>query len=199
MELQTIVFFGKSGAGKGTQSEQMINFLRKHDPNRSTFYVETGNLLRQFVSRKELYAARLVEDVLSAGGLLPEFIPVWAWSSSLIENAKEDEHLIFDGVSRRESEAPILADAIKFFKRKNPKIVLINVSDNWARQRLLERGRYDDTPDKIAERHKWFKNNVEPAINFFRNNPDFVFIEVNGEQEIQKVHDDIIKAILSVN
>lgn len=157
--------------------------------------METGDLLRKFTGRKELYSARLVEEVLSEGGLLPEFIPVWAWSGSLIENAREDEHLVFDGVSRREAEAPILADAIKFFRRKDPKVVLINVSDEWARARLLERGRHDDTDEKIRERHGWFRENVEPAINFFRNNPDFHFIEVNGEQEIAKVHEEIMKKI----
>ena len=33
------------------------------------------------------------------------------------------------------------------------------------------------------------------AREFFKNNPDYNFITINGEQEIEKVHGDILKKV----
>jgi thymidylate kinase len=34
-----------------------------------------------------------------------------------------------------------------------------------------------------------------PAINFFKNNGDYNFIEINGEQSVDAVHEEIIRAV----
>ncbi len=45
----------------------------------------------------------------------------------------------------------------------------------------------------IERRLDWYDNNVLPAIEFFRTKPEYTFIEINGEQSIEKTHSDILK------
>jgi len=60
---------------------------------------------------------------------------------------------------------------------------------------MMARKRADDTPEKIQNRLDWYEKDVLPSINYFRNKPSFDFIEINGEQTIENVHNDIIKAL----
>ena len=59
-------------------------------------------------------------------------------------------------------------------------------------ERLLGRGRIDDNHDDIKTRLGWYETDVVPAIDFYKNNPKYNFIEINGEQTIEKVHQDIL-------
>jgi adenylate kinase family enzyme len=73
--------------------------------------------------------------------------------------------------------------------------VHLNVSRKWSDDRLLARGREDDrTLAKINKRLDWFEKDTMPAIEYFRESRFYKFIEVNGEQPIEKVHADIVSA-----
>ena len=108
---------------------------------------------------------------MSDGKLIPAFLPIWNWTGFLIDNVKENEHMIFDGLCRRPEEAPILED------------------------RLIKRGRYDDKDEKIAERLKWFETDVMPSVEYFKANSYYNFIKIDGAQAPKKVHEDIVKAL----
>ncbi|TSC58138.1 MAG: adenylate kinase-like kinase [Parcubacteria group bacterium Greene0416_79] len=195
---QTFIFFGRSGCGKGTQALLLEDYLKKHDPKRNVLIVETGRELRNFIdefSPKGNYSAKLVKEVLDSGGLLPEFMPIWIWTKYFVENVKGDEHWILDGLSRRPSEAPVLDGAFKFYKREQPFVILISVSRQWSLDRLLARGRYDDSVEEINKRLDWFDNHVAPTIEFFKRNPFYRFVEVNGQQTIGEVHRALISAV----
>ena len=195
---QTFIFFGRSGCGKGTQATLLKEELKKRDPKREALTVETGKELRAFIdarAAKGNYTAQLVKDVLDHGGLLPEFLPIWIWTSYFVEHARGDEHWILDGLSRRPSEAPVLDGAFKFYRRERPFVLLIEVSRKWSMERLLARGRHDDSKAEINKRLDWFDENVAPTIEFFRNNPDYRFVSINGEQTIEEVHQAVVKAV----
>jgi adenylate kinase family enzyme len=49
----------------------------------------------------------------------------------------------------------------------------------------------DKTIEKIDKRLNWFDQDTWPAIEYFKTNPLYRFIEVNGEQSIEEVHADI--------
>src|SRR3989344_985591 len=50
MSPQTIIFFGRSGSGKGTQARLLEEYLRKNDSSkRGVIYIETGARFRQFI------------------------------------------------------------------------------------------------------------------------------------------------------
>ena len=194
MNPQTFIFYGRSGCGKGTQADLLIKYLAEKEPNRRTLYLETGKLLREFALESG-FTNELVKQVLDRGGLLPEFMPIFVWSKFLADKVHGDEHLVFDGVCRRAHEAPILDSALKFYKRNRPFVILIEVSKEWARARLLSRGRNDDDPAEIERRLAWYEKDVLPTLKFFENSPDYKFLRINGEQIIEKVHQDIVGKI----
>ncbi len=189
----TAVFVGRSGCGKGTQAKLLINYLKSKSET-PVFYLENGKTFRDLLQDKT-YTGNLASSVNSQGGLQPEFLAIWAWSNLLVQNLRGDEHLIIDGVPRRFNEAPILDSAFKFYKREKPVIVHVKVSREWSKERLLSRGRSDDSEDVIEKRLSWFDIDALPAINYFREKPDYRLIEVNGEQAIEKVHGDLVESI----
>jgi adenylate kinase family enzyme len=194
MSQYTFIIFGASGSGKGTQAHLLIDFLKKLDSEMPVLYIETGQKFREFADSGS-FTATIVKGIMSTGALLPEFLPIWMWTEILVHDVKGKENIIFEGVSRREHEAPILDSAMRFYKRENPFVISLEVSKEWATKHLMARGRYDDTESDIVERLNWYDKNVIPAIEFFKNDPYYKFITVNGEQEIADVHAEIIKKL----
>ncbi len=194
MTPQTFILFGPSGSGKGTQANLLIDYLKEKDPEKNVFYMETGQKVRE-LSKHDSLTGKLTKEVIESGGLMPEFVPVYLWSQFLIENVAGNEHLVFDGLCRRQDEPPVFDSAMKFYKRELPFIISINVSDNWATEKLLGRGRGDDNEEDIRNRLIWYKDHVLSAINFFKDNPYYKFIEINGEQSIEEVHQEILGKI----
>lgn len=188
---QTVIFFGSSGSGKGTQAGLLREYFKKVDPQHKVIYIETGRRLREFMEEAN-YTAELTKETIDDGGLLPEFMPIWVWTEHLVRNFSGKEHLILDGLSRREQEAPILESALEFYNLEPIYIVHLKTSKEWSTQRLLERGRDDDTRQNIEERLEWFYENTLPAIKHLKQNIRHTYIEVDGEQTIEDVHSDII-------
>ncbi len=194
MTPQTFILFGQSGSGKGTQGRLLFDYLQKSDPTRQTFYIETGQRFRDFMTEASM-TANLTKEVVDNGGLLPEFLPIWIWAEYLVRHVSGNEHLILDGLSRRAHEAPILDSAMRFYKRETPVVILIETSREWAKEHLLMRSRGDDVAVQIEARLDWYDKNVLPAVEYFRNNPSYRFLAINGEQTIEKVHVDILEKI----
>lgn len=190
---RTFIFFGRSGSGKGTQAELLIKWLKAQDASRQTLYIQTGQQGRDFAKQNNL-SARLIRDIIDQGKLFPAFIPIYFWTKIFVENIREGtEHIILDGLCRRPEEAPILDGALQFYKREKPTIVVINVSEEWAMQRLVERKRSDDVPSDIKNRLDWYTAQVIPAVDYFRNHSQYQVLDINGEQSIDAVHQDLLK------
>ncbi|MEX0931557.1 MAG: nucleoside monophosphate kinase [Candidatus Paceibacterota bacterium] len=194
MDPHIFVFFGRSGSGKGTQVELLREYLKKKDPGREIIHVETGKKLRAH-AEDGTYSGHLTHEVLSKGGLMPEFLPIYMWSDTFVKEYSGEEHLILDGVSRRLPEAGVLLGAINFYHAKKAYVVHIDVAPEIVKQRLLERKRPDDTEEYIASRLAWFEENTRPAIDFFKNAEGITFIEIDGSGGSEKVHEELIKRI----
>lgn len=188
----TYIFFGRSGAGKGTQAQLLKEQLEKQ--GRTVKYIETGAAFRTFIE-SDSFAAKKAKEQMAKGELLPEFLPIWMWADFLIKNVSGDEDLILDGLARRPHEAPILDSALRFFGRTNVHIIYVNVSIDWATERLMARGRADDHIDEIKKRLTWFDWNVVPSMAYFHELPQYKFHDINGEQTIEAVHTEITKSI----
>lgn len=194
MQPQTFIFFGPSGCGKGTQAKLLMEELKKKDPDKNILYIETGKKFRE-ISESNSFTAKEIKKVISSGGLLPEFLPIWVFSDCLIQNFSGEEHLFFDGSPRRLEEAKVLDSAIKFYERENPVIISTEVSDEWATKLLKGRGRSDDNDEEIKKRLGWYKENTVPAVEYFKNNPYYKFISINGEQTIEEVHKEVMEKV----
>lgn len=193
-KLLTYIFIGRSGCGKGTQSRLIMEYIRQTGvlAENPVLYVETGAHLREFIQGTFL-ASQKAKQIMDAKELQPSFVSNFIWSRELIENVTGGEHLIIDGSPRKLVEAEILDSGLSFFGRVKPKVVHLNVSREWAKDRLLERSRSDDDVLGIEKRLDWFDGEVAPVIEFFRNADNFDYLDINGEQVVEKVHQDILK------
>ena len=196
MDQKTFIFFGPSGSGKGTQATLLQNYLKEKD-GKKVIYIETGARFRDFIEEAN-YTSQLTEKILKEGGLLPSFLPVWIWTNYLIRHFTGNEHLILDGVCRRASEAPVLDSAIKFYKIAKPVVLSINLSRAVSKQRMMGRGRSDDTEEYIESRLDWYDKEVTPVIEYYKGNPDYSFLEINGENSVEEVQKEIIDKISKI-
>lgn len=192
MNSKAFVFFGRSGCGKGTQAKLLMEFLKSK--NREVIYTETGSKFREFI-KSENYSGKLAGDILREGALIPVFLPIWIWTDILIKNFSGTQDLVLDGVCRRFEESVALDSAFDFYKIEKPNIILMNVSEKWSFARMTERQRADDTPEKIQNRLDWYKKDVVPSFEYFKNKDRFNFVEINGEQSVEDVHKEIINKL----
>lgn len=195
MAPKTFILIGRSGCGKGTQAELLKEHLEKNVSEFSVLYIETGAKFRKFV-KGDSYTSEIAREVNDAGKLQSSFLATWMWSNILIEKLTGKEHLVLDGIPRKLNEAKILDGALMFWKRVKPNFIFINVSEKWARERLSGRGRKDDSNnDNVDSKMEWYKSDVVPAIEHFKDRDNYNFLDINGEQTIEEVHKDIIKKI----
>lgn len=192
---QAYIFIGRSGSGKGTQAELLIKKIK--ESGSKTLHVETGAFFRDFIKRN-LYTEVLAKKIVESGGLMPEAIAIHMWVSYLVDNFTGKEELVFDGAPRKLMEAELLDGVLKFYNIVNYKVIYINVGHDWSKDRLLGRGRKDDSEAGIEKRLEWFNTEVMPSVEFFKNNKDCHFIDVNGEQAIEQVHDEIIRKVFKL-
>jgi adenylate kinase len=192
MNSKAFVFFGRSGCGKGTQAKLLADFLKSQ--GKEVLYTETGSSLRE-LSKGENLIGKNIQNILKDGHLIPVFIPIWIWTDFIIKNFTGKEDMILDGVCRRKEESVALDSLFDFYKIEKPNIILMNVSKDWSYTRMMERKRADDTPEKIQNRLDWYEKDVVPSIEYFRGKSGYNFIEINGEQTIENVHKDIIRAL----
>ena len=192
MSQRTFIFIGRSGCGKGTQAALLIHEIEQRDPEkRPIFYLETGAKFREFI-KGDKYSNKLASKILELGERQPDFLAVYNWSSMLVNEMDTEKHLVVDGMPRSYEEALVFDSAINFYNLSRPVVVYINVSKEHSRERLVLRGRADDhAPEVIEKRLSWFDTEVSPAIEYFKHHSGYVFVEVNGEQPIEKVFADI--------
>ncbi|MEK7614380.1 MAG: nucleoside monophosphate kinase [Patescibacteria group bacterium] len=193
----TFIFVGRSGCGKGTQIELLKKYLEEKNSGCSVVLIETGGRFRSFIAG-DSYASDLSKEIMEKGELQPEFLAVLMWSEEMIDKIKGNEHLLIDGAPRRLREAMVLDTALRFFKKEQPIVVHLDVSSEWSKERLRDRGRKDDIgEEEVKKRLAWFDTEVKPAIDWFREEPYYRVVDINGEQTIEEVHRDIVSAIFS--
>lgn len=193
MSPQTFIFIGRSGCGKGTQVELLKKLLSEKDPNGEILHLETGAKFREYITG-DGYSNKLSNEIYKEGGRQPDFLAVRIWANLLVEKVKEKDHIIFDGICRSLPEAMIFTTVTKFYNRRVV-VVYVNVSREWATKRLLSRGREDDDEKGIEKRLDWFDVDTYPAVEYFKSNNGYTFLDINGEQSIEDVHKEIVQKL----
>lgn len=192
MQPITVLFFGPQGAGKGTQVKLLIDELKKRE-SRGVIHIDMGQLLRNMVSSGS-YTGKLTAEVIEKGHLMPDFMPIYLTTDAIVRQFTGEEHIIADGLARRPDQTRAWDDAMVFYKRENYQIIALELSEKESIKRLLLRGRNDDTEDAIKKRLGWHKTEVEPQLDFMESRGRKVH-HIDGDQSIEKVHADILKAL----
>jgi adenylate kinase len=193
---KAFIFIGRSGCGKGTQVELFKEELKKRS-SAEILHVETGAFFREFL-KSNGYTQDLTREVVDNGGLMPAGMAINLWINYLIRNFTGKENLLFDGCPRKLPEAELLDGMLKFYKIPDYTVIYINASREWCTERLLARGRKDDTKEGIDSRMTWFETDVVPCINFFKSDKDCKVFDINGEQTIEEVHQEIRRAVFGL-
>lgn len=190
MTPKTFIFIGRSGCGKGTQADLLMKYIKEKDPKGEVYYMETGARFRDFLKGNTL-SSKLSKKISEAGNLQPEFLSIYMWSNHLIDDLKGGEHLFIDGSPRKLHEAEVLDSAMKFYGREKPIVIFMNVSRKWSEERLFSRHRQDDAKDNVKKRLDWYDAEVAPTVEYYRKNPEYIFLDINGERSIEEIHEDI--------
>ena len=189
---KVFIFLGRSGCGKGTQADLLIDHLCKAgDKNCKTLHIESGALIREF-SKGDTYTAKNTNFMMSEGLLIPEAVIVSLWMNYLKDNFTGVENIVFDGTPRKLREAQLLNDTLRFYKVEKPTVICVNVSKDWSEKRLLGRARKDDNPESIKRRLEWYDTEVVPSLNYFKSDSYYNVIDINGEQPIEDVQNEIL-------
>ena len=190
------VFIGRSGCGKGTQAALLKKLLEEKSGVDSVFYIYTGEHLRELVKHSEFLAARLLDEkILKAGEKAPDSLAIWASTKELIHGVTLTNHVIIDGSPRTALEAQALDEMFDFFDRDRVFHIWLNASAEWVHDRMIARGRADDNLENIKRRLAYYEKHVVPAIEFYKTDRLHKFVEINGEQSVEKVHEDLVKAV----
>ncbi|MDZ7726668.1 MAG: nucleoside monophosphate kinase [Candidatus Campbellbacteria bacterium] len=202
MDLQTFIILGSSGSGKGTQTRMLNQYLEEVDKERGVIELVMGDNLRE-LWRRQGYTEERSKELMELGKLQPSFLQIYTWTQFFIDNLEGNEHLIVDGTPRRIEDAIAMDSAFRFYERPKPKFIFLDISREEAKKRLLERSAQsknktdlrsiEDEEEKIESRLDWFEEFVLPAVDFFKNNPDYKFINIDGELPVEEVHRSIIK------
>ena len=150
MQPQTFVFFGIVGSGKGTQVDLLRKYLENKKMASDILYTSTGVEFRKIMESGS-YTGQLVKETLEKGFLQPNFITTSLFTNILISGMQEETCLIADGYPRTILQAESFEAMVKFYQRRDVKIIYIELSKAEATKRLRLRGRHDDTDQGIEE------------------------------------------------
>ncbi len=183
-----IALFGPPGAGKGTQSEFLINKYK-------LFYISTGELLRKEIANKTKLGKE-AQVFIVAGQLVSDEIIVQIIENTIKENPDANGFL-FDGFPRTYVQAYILQGLMIKLHTSLSCLISIGVPEEISVQRLLKRGensgRADDNEKVIRQRLKEYHDKTIPVMNFYKEKG--IFFEVDGTKDVAVVTGEIEKVI----
>ena len=190
----TVAFFGISGSGKGTQCVLLGNALKEKDPTRGVVRPEMGDLLRKFM-QSGTSLAKATGEIVNSGGLVPSFIPIYMLTGVLNEKFDGTQHLILDGTCRRPDQSRAVDEMMRLWKRTDLQAIVLTLSKESAKKRLLARGRVDDATDEaLGKRFAWYEEHVVPSFEELRT-LGWTIHEVDGEPDVETIHKDILATL----
>jgi len=177
-----LVLFGPPGAGKGTQSQ---NLIEKY----GLIHLSTGDLLRGEISQGTTLGVE-AKKLMDQGILVPDEVVIGMISNKLDAN-KHAKGFIFDGFPRTVAQALALDELLKTKDDSSISgMIALEVNDDELEHRLLLRGkdsgRPDDAnPEVIRKRIKEYNDKTAPVADFYKAQNKFT--SINGIGSISEI------------
>jgi len=184
-----IVLFGPPGAGKGTQSERLIEKY-------GLVHLSTGDVFRANI-KGETDLGKLAKSYMDAGQLVPDEVTINMLRSEVVKHSAP-KGFIFDGFPRTNAQAQALDEFLASLSTEISLMVALEVEETELKTRLLKRaevsGRPDDAdPAVLEKRIAVYNQETAPVKAFYRAQHKFVAID--GIGSIDEITQRLFSAI----
>lgn len=184
-----LILFGPPGAGKGTQSNLIIEKY-------GLTHLSTGDVFRYNI-KNETELGVLAKSYIDKGELVPDEVTNNMVKDFLQRNNNENGY-IFDGYPRTIAQGEALDAMLEEMDTEVSMLVALEVEENELVKRLLERGktsgRADDQDEAtIRNRFKVYEEETSPIAVYYSNKDKYV--GVHGQGSINEIFDRLCHAI----
>jgi adenylate kinase len=166
---QRLLFLGPPGAGKGTQAAQLA-------ASHGLLHLSTGDLLRAEVAAGSALGQE-AEAVMARGELVSDQLVLAIVRSRLLSH---QGGWLLDGFPRNLAQAEALDQLLDELEQRIELVVLMQLDDELLLQRLLGRGRQDDTEAVIRHRLEVYRQQTAPLIAHYRQQLLLQSVEAAG-------------------
>lgn len=184
-----MVILGRQGAGKGTQSQRLAAEF-------GCVHLSTGDALRAAVAAgTEL--GRQAKSIMDSGGLVGDDVMNGIVSERLAAGDVSVDGVLLDGYPRTVEQADALQAILESLGQSLDAAVNIEVPVEEATQRMLERGRSDDTGEAIRRRLQLYERQTAPLLDWFDKRS--LLVTVDGVGTPDEVFDRLVSGIESTS
>ncbi|MBP3943972.1 adenylate kinase [Sphingobacteriaceae bacterium WQ 2009] len=179
-----LVIFGPPGAGKGTQSQKLIDQYQ-------LVHISTGDLFRAHIQNKTELGQQ-VSQLIADGNLVPDSITI----AMLEEEVKKNpvaKGFIFDGFPRTVAQAEALDAFLESVNTSISVVIALDVNESELTARIAKRqeisGRADDAADKLVKRiDEYFQKTIH-VLPYYEAQGKLS--KVNGIGEIDAIYAEL--------
>ncbi|WP_437918372.1 adenylate kinase [Sphingobacterium sp. LRF_L2] len=183
-----LVLFGPPGAGKGTQSEKLIEKYQ-------LVHISTGDIFRAHI-KNQTTLGQQVSQIIAEGNLVPDSITI-AMLEEEIEKNPQATGFIFDGFPRTVAQAEALDQFLTSIGEQITGVVALDVTEEELTQRIAKRqeisGRADDAADKLKKRIEEYFGKTIHVLPYYEKQGKLA--KVNGIGDIDTIFHSLTEII----
>jgi adenylate kinase len=176
-----LMLLGPPAAGKGTQAARLSSEL-------GLAHLSPGDILRGHREAGDELGRRAA-DYIDRGELVPDELV----NEMMLGVLKGKEGFVLDGYPRNVAQAETLSRNLEARGEGLTAVLLIEVPEDVAIERMAGRGRGDDNPETFRARLRTYHEATEPLIDFYERRG--LLRRVDGSGNEDEVHEAIVRTL----